>query len=745
LVFLRSGEGGCAPIRETLKTLFPEAMKTLRGSADDILTALNRILRILGRIFNGSYRHSYATAASGGGLLTLSTGPPSLIIDRYASYLGLFSQASESGKKSLGFCIQSRSRILENELKRTESSTGKGQVSDTGNIANEDNVTISLADNMLKVSISSGQRVTIFGKMLNAVNCLKALGWGAVIGLAAGSLLLGKPNKIYGATGDKLYTTTNSIPNTASRGCDYDNINNVFYYINDTDDKVYSRLPPFPNGDQSYEILSLESGDEYFGLAVGNGQIAVTNVTDCELEVYDIATGSQVASKTMPGPPRGVAFNGGWEVHIRGPPRVNRYNKNTLELERETGGLVDVGMTNLGDSELAFDSTKNLWYLIKGDDSGFYTFKISGSSVTNVNSWNFNDNVWGGAYGAGFIESSCRLITSGDSSNDYYTQWEGYNPPPPTPTPVPSPSPTPSTTPQIYNIDNGDYNGDAVSDIAIFRQSQETWSVRGITRAYFGSSNDLPVAGDFNNDGTSDMAVFRGHTGLWSIRGGGTRAYFGSSDDIPVPGDYNGDGYCDMGVFRASSGLWSIRNVTRAYLGSAGDIPVPGYFTGERVKNMAVFRPSSGLWSVRGVTRFYFGQGDDYPLTADFNGSGLESAVVFRKSGGFWAVRNITRIYLGGGEDIPIPADYGGGEGGEAAIFRPSSGYWAIRDLTRAYFGQSGDLPVAGRPCWPVTPTPSPIPSATPSPTASPTPTTGPTPMTTPIFTPVPTPSPLPG
>jgi len=105
-------------ILETMKRLFPEAMKRLRGSPDDVLNVLNRILRLLGRIFSGSYRHSYTIAASGCGLLTLSTGPPSLYIDRLVQSICLVSHATDSGNKSLGSCIQNRPRILERLSRR---------------------------------------------------------------------------------------------------------------------------------------------------------------------------------------------------------------------------------------------------------------------------------------------------------------------------------------------------------------------------------------------------------------------------------------------------------------------------------------------------------------------------------------------------------------------------------------------------------------------------------------------------
>ncbi len=301
--------------------------------------------------------------------------------------------------------------------------------------------------------------------------------------------------------------------------------------------------------------------------------------------------------------------------------------------------------------------------------------------------------------------------------------------------------------PLIYTIDSGDYNGDGTSDIAVFRPAPGLWSIRGITRLYFGAASDLPVSGDFNNDGTTEVAAFRKASGLWSVRGV-TRLYFGSSDDIPVPGDYDGDGYCDLGVFRASEGLWSIRKVTRAYLGTAGDIPVPGSFGGGRKKGIAIFRPSSVLWSVRGLTRFYFGQSGDCPLTVAPGEGGPEGAAVFRGSDGLWSVRSVTRFYLGTGGDIPLSGDYGREPSHDPTIFRPASAYWAVKGRTRTTFGENGDYPVTGRPCRPVTPTPSPSPSATPSaiPTATatrvptPSPTPSPAPTVPASFTPTPTP-----
>ncbi len=84
----------------------------------------------------------------------------------------------------------------------------------------------------------------------------------------------------------------------------------------------------------------------------------------------------------------------------------------------------------------------------------------------------------------------------------------------------------------------------------------------------------LVSAADFSGDGTNDIGIFRPSSGLWAIRGV-TRAYFGTSGDTPMPGDYNGDGTVDIAIFRPNSGLWAVRNLTRVYFGGSDDLPLP--------------------------------------------------------------------------------------------------------------------------------------------------------------------------
>ncbi len=250
---------------------------------------------------------------------------------------------------------------------------------------------------------------------------------------------------------------------------------------------------------------------------------------------------------------------------------------------------------------------------------------------------------------------------------------------------------TPSGSSMNPIIDSGDYTGDGTSDLAIFRPASGLWAIKGVTRAYFGQSGDIPASGDYSGDGTTDIAVFRPTTGLWAVQGG-MRTYFGADGDIPVPGDYTGDGTVDAAIFRPASGLWAVQGGARAYFGALNDIPVPFYPNGrDNPKEIAIFRPASGLWAAPGFDRTYFGAQGDQPVI----GNDAEPAI-FRAASGLWAVQSLTRFYFGQDGDLPVPGNYTGFLPDDPAVFRAVSGLWAVRGVTRTYFGTEGDIPVSG-------------------------------------------------
>ena len=99
----------------------------------------------------------------------------------------------------------------------------------------------------------------------------------------------------------------------------------------------------------------------------------------------------------------------------------------------------------------------------------------------------------------------------------------------------------------------------AAGDGTWFILQSSTTSVRRVTFQW-GLSGDVPVPGDYDGDGMTDLAVWRPSTGTWFIRPSSTNYatsvsfQWGLAGDVPVPGDYDGDGVTDLAVWRPSTG-----------------------------------------------------------------------------------------------------------------------------------------------------------------------------------------------
>ncbi|MCX7428401.1 MAG: fibrinogen-binding protein, partial [Planctomycetia bacterium] len=109
----------------------------------------------------------------------------------------------------------------------------------------------------------------------------------------------------------------------------------------------------------------------------------------------------------------------------------------------------------------------------------------------------------------------------------------------------------------------GDWNGDGVSTIGVFRNGAWFLDVDGNGRwsdgdeyVEFGQPGDLPVVGDFNGDGADDLGVYR--SGKFILDSDGNRVLdahdkvyeLGGPGDLPVVGDFNGDGTDEIGILR---------------------------------------------------------------------------------------------------------------------------------------------------------------------------------------------------
>ena len=292
----------------------------------------------------------------------------------------------------------------------------------------------------------------------------------------------------------------------------------------------------------------------------------------------------------------------------------------------------------------------------------------------------------------------------------------------------------------------GDFDGDAIGDLAVYRPSTGQWFLRYSRQGYaieagqwyfqWGSTGDLPQLGFFDGDGLVDLAIYRPGTGQWfllySSRGYDTASYgyvqWGPSGDVPLVTDFDADGRTDLCVYSTQTGSWSVRLSTTNYVsgtdyqwGSTGDVPVPGDFDGDGRADIAVFRPSTGQWFIRYSSHGYdptqfgyaaWGAAGDVPLSADFDGDGRADIGVFRPSTGQWFLLYSSRgldpaayAYFSWGStgDLPRVIDFDGDGRADVSVYRPGGGQWFVRYSTRSYdpqqsgyfqWGTDGDWPI---------------------------------------------------
>jgi hypothetical protein len=206
----------------------------------------------------------------------------------------------------------------------------------------------------------------------------------------------------------------------------------------------------------------------------------------------------------------------------------------------------------------------------------------------------------------------------------------------------------------------GDWDGDGVDNVGVFRPSTAQFLLRQPTRVpptnilvtltrtiNFGLTGDKAVVGDWNGDGIDTPGVFRNGQFLLTngLNTNGSTPptdlifNFGPAAASPVAGDWNGDGVDTIGTFNAGS--WALRNSNSAgaaditvLLGTAaGSLPVVGDWNGDGVDTIGVLATANFF----GATTFAlnnvnanttgifdilaaFGADGDVPIAGDWDG-----------------------------------------------------------------------------------------------------------------------------
>ena len=275
---------------------------------------------------------------------------------------------------------------------------------------------------------------------------------------------------------------------------------------------------------------------------------------------------------------------------------------------------------------------------------------------------------------------------------------------------------TTSTNPPRF-----DYDGDAKTDVSIFRPGPGEWwyqrSSGGSFAAQFGTGTDTIVPADYTGDGKADIAFFRPSTAEWFVLRSEDNSFFSfpfgaaGGSDIPAPGDYDGDGVADPAVFRPSTATWFINQsggggVRIEAFGANGDLPIPMDYDGDGMDDLAIFRPSASEWwinrSTDGLFATQFGMTGDMTVPGDYTADGKADIAFFRPSTSEWFVlrsedNSFFAFPFGTTGDIPVPGDYDGDGTADAAVFRPSNNTWFLNQSTNGFeavgFGSAGDIP----------------------------------------------------
>ena len=288
----------------------------------------------------------------------------------------------------------------------------------------------------------------------------------------------------------------------------------------------------------------------------------------------------------------------------------------------------------------------------------------------------------------------------------------------------------------IYSAMSNDFDGDKISDIAFFDETNKTWTIiygknfeasnvelsNTLFVNYKGSDSFIPVPSDYDGDMKTDIALFNTTTGRWYILKSSDSTVLnnehirwgGHYGEFPIPADLDGDLKTDYSVFGNAHNWPTFLSTTNNYYDMSfpsGPLEVPLYsdIDNDKKADYILYKSEEktfyvylaacqgevkgegcGVTQGQNVIRVTLGDISSRPVLSDYDGDKKVDLATWDPKSGKWEVA-FAKIFLpsnngsvnyslilGKAGDIPMPGDYNGDGSSEIAIYDPDSSIFEI-------------------------------------------------------------------